>query len=302
LRTEDNSVETWDRIQMLIFVLVCPLFLLDRLSGLLFSVPSWWRYRSGILGFNVYVVLADVVTASLLVFVATLILGESGRKRARFSLRLLEPRFAFFGLMLPVLISLTISLLQYGHDRVQWAANDFGRISPPQFASYFSLGASWHWTLVLMVFAAFAEEIVFRGMLLPSLLRRYGLHRGVFLTGLIWAAFHFHGDMHLRYSMGQALLQLASRIAICLAMNYVLSWMTLRWNSVIPAAIAHTVSNVLVVGGINGGIPYAYEMRIALWGVCALVLFRYWPPREMAESGSKTPAEVPIQPEASQIE
>lgn len=77
--------------------------------------------------------------------------------------------------------------------------------------------------------------------------------------------------------MEQALLQLASRIAICLAMNCVLSWMTLRWKSVIPAAIAHTASNVLLAIGINGIIPFAHEMRIALWAVCALVLFRYWP-------------------------
>jgi membrane protease YdiL (CAAX protease family) len=153
-----------------------------------------------------------------------------------------------------------------------------------------------------MVFAAFAEEIVFRGTLLRPLLRRYGLHRGVFLTGLIWAALHFHGDMQQRYSMAQALLQLVFRIAICLAMNYVLSWMTLRWNSVIPASIAHTISNVLVVGGMNSGVPYAHAMRIALWSVCALVLFHYWPPREEAGTRSEIPPGFPAPQLASQAE
>lgn len=139
-------------------------------------------------------------------------------------------------------------------------------------------------------------------MLLSPLLRRYGLHRGVFFTGLIWAAVHFHGDMQQRYSIAQVLLQLASRTGICLGMNYVLSWMTLRWNSVIPAGLAHTVSNVLVIGGINGDIPHAHEMRIALWAVCAIVLFRYWPPREMAGAGSIVPAVISVQPEVSHIE
>jgi len=83
--------------------------------------------------------------------------------------------------------------------------------------------------------------------------------------------------MHQRYSIAEALLQLASRIAICLAMNRVLSWMTLRWNSIIPAGIAHTTSNVLVMGSINGTVPYQHEMRIALWALCAILLFRCWP-------------------------
>jgi membrane protease YdiL (CAAX protease family) len=300
--SEDESVAPWSRMQLLIFVLVCPLFLLSRFLWTLFSIPSWWWYRSGTSGFSVYIVLAEAVHAWLLILVAILILGESGRKSARSSLQLPEPRFAFFGLALPILVSFTISLLQYGHDRAQWAANDFGRASPPWFASYFSLGSSWRCTLALMVFAAFAEEIVFRGTLLRPLLRRYGLYRGVFLTGLIWAAFHFHGDMHQSYSMAQALLRLASRIAICLAMNYVLSWMTLRWNSVIPAAIAHTVSNVLVVGGINSGIQYAYAMRIALWSVCALVLFHYWPPREEAGTRSEIAAGFSTPQEASYLD
>jgi membrane protease YdiL (CAAX protease family) len=137
-----------------------------------------------------------------------------------------------------------------------------------------------------MFFAAFAEEIVFRGMLLSPLVRQYGLHRGIFFTGLIWAAFHFHGDMHQRYSILQALLEIASRIAICVAMNHALSWMTLRWKSVIPAAIAHTISNVLVVGGINRGVPFSHEMRIISWAVCAVMLFRFWPIKEAAGGAS----------------
>jgi membrane protease YdiL (CAAX protease family) len=300
--SEEESVGTWHRVQMLIFVLVCPLFLLDRFSTMLLGIPTWWWYRSGSSGFSVYIILIEVLIALLLVLIAILILGDAAKKSARSSMQLPEPRFAFFGLMLPVLIGLVISALQYGYDRAQWAAGDFRTALPPQLTSYVSFNSSWRWSLILMAFAVFAEEVVFRGILLPPLLRRYGLHRGVFLTGLIWAAFHFHGDMHQRYSMAQALLQLASRIAICLAMNYVFSWMTLRWNSVIPAGIAHTVSNVLVVGGINSGIQYAHAMRIALWSVCALVLFHYWPPREVAGTRSEIPARSPTPQEASHVE
>ena len=286
-RSEEESQEPWNRVQLLIFVLVCPLFLLNRFLWMLLSVPTWWPHFDGP-GFGIYIIFESAAGAALLVLVAILIVGKSGKEKARWSLQLPKFRYMFLGLMLPVAISLLISSSQYGYDRVQWARNDFGRTSPPQFAGYFSFNSSWHWSLLLMVFAAFAEEIIFRGMLLAPLLRRYGWHRGIFLTGLIWAAFHFHGDMHLRYSMVQALLQLVSRIATCLAMNYVLSWMTLQWKSVIPAAMAHTISNVIVVAGINGGLPFAHEIRVALWAVCALVLFHYWPIQP--EDGSQVTA------------
>ena len=276
--SEDQGAEPWLKMQMLVFVLVCPLFLLRQFTGILFSPSTWHWYRISGPGFSIYIVFTEVLNASLLVLLAILILGKPGIRSLRSALQLPEPRFALFGLMLPILVSFMISSFGYGLDRTLWV-HGFGRDLPPQFGEYFSFGDSWRWTLVLLIFAAFAEEIVFRGMLLRPLLRRYGLHRGIFLIGLIWAAFHFHSDMHYRYSIGQAVLELASRVAICVAMNYVLSWMTLRWNSVIPAGIAHTVSNVLIVGRINGDTPYMYEMQIASWTVCALVLFRYWPIR-----------------------
>jgi len=291
--SEDESAESWNRIQMLVFVLVCPLFMLSGFLEGLFLLLNWQWYRVSFSGFSLFTIFAAAGSASLLVLVAILILGKSGKAQAFSSLQLPPAKLAFLGLVLPVLIGLTISSLQFGYDRAQWAANGFGRISPPVFRSYFPLGEFLHWTLVLAVFAALAEEIIFRGMLLPSLLQRYGLHRGIFLTGLIWAAFHFHGDMHHRYSVAQALLFIASRVAICLAMNHVLSWMTLRANSVIPAAIAHTVSNVLIFGGLNGGVQFANEMRIGLWTICAVVLFRYWPVRQINDPETQASAPTP---------
>lgn len=299
---EDESTKPWNNTLMLIFVLVCPLFLLDQFTGMLFSVLTSYWDRVGGTGFSVYILLTQILSALLLVLLAILILGKSSIGSARSSLQLPEPRFAFFGLVLPVLLSFIISLSGYGLDRAQWAAHDFGKALPPRLGDYFSFGDSWRWTLILMTFAAFAEEIVFRGMMLQRLSRRYGLRRGIFFTGLIWAALHFHGDMYARYSMTQALMQLASRTAICLAMNYVLSWMTLRWNSVIPAGIAHTVSNVLISSGVNGGIPLAHEMRIVLWAACALVLFHYWPLPGASEAGSEMPVPIAIPPEASNFE
>jgi hypothetical protein len=66
-------------------------------------------------------------------------------------------------------------------------------------------------------------------------------------------------------SVGGVFFHLARRILICLAMNDVLAWMTLRWKSIIPAGIAHTMSNILVVAGINYQTPWSGELRILEW-------------------------------------
>ena len=55
------------------------------------------------------------------------------------------------------------------------------------------------------------------------------------------------------------------------------------------SGLADTVYNVLVVGGINDDIPDTHEMRIAPRAICALLLLRYWPPREMACAESIVP-------------
>jgi membrane protease YdiL (CAAX protease family) len=128
-----------------------------------------------------------------------------------------------------------------------------------------------------MVFGAFSEEIVFRGLLLPRLMNRYGFHRGIFLTGMVWAAIHFRTDRYPDHSVEGVLLFWVSRILIRLAMNYVLSWMTLRGHSIIPAGITHTVSNILIVSRATGKAPWNYQILIALWGAASFLLFRFWP-------------------------
>jgi membrane protease YdiL (CAAX protease family) len=64
---------------------------------------------------------------------------------------------------------------------------------------------------------------------------------------------------------------------MCLALNFVLAWLTLRSQSVVPAAIAHTLYNVLVFSPMGPPFAGKAELRVALWAVLAYVLFRYWP-------------------------
>jgi ABC-type Mn2+/Zn2+ transport system permease subunit len=71
--------------------------------------------------------------------------------------------------------------------------------------------------------------------------------------------------------------QLLFRICICLAQNAVFCWLTLKSQSVFPAAVAHALYNVLVIGGFGPEFPGKIEIQVAFWGALALVLFIYLP-------------------------
>ncbi len=283
---------SWNRIWLLIFILLCPLFLMDALGesplvliAILSSHPITPLYL------NIARIISSPLDAAVLIALALLILGQSGRKTARSAFRLPELHDAFFAFSLPLGFAGLLSAPGYLIARTNWAIYAVHQASAPQFTSYFELARAKDPWLLLMAIGAFAEEFVFRGLLLPRLMTRYGFHRGIFLTGTVWAAYHFRFDYYSGLPVSGVILHLVNRILICLAMNYVLSWMTLRWKSIIPAGIAHTVSNVLVVAGVSDAIPWNGELRILEWALVALVLFRYWPfaPNEIAEGTPPTP-------------
>jgi membrane protease YdiL (CAAX protease family) len=293
----DRNADSWPRVRLLVFVLVGPLFLIAGLLGLLmFGLP----YISSPTIFPAFMAtfarLAPVLDATLLVGIAVYILGKQGRDAARTSLKLPEPRYALLGLILAFAVSSLIPGAQYLVDRAHWAAHDLGKFAPPQFSSYFDLTNAWQPWLLLMAFGAFAEEIVFRGLLLPKFLDRYGLHGGILLTGIVWAAIHFRSDSYSGLSVGGVLIHLANRIFLCLALNLVFSWMTLRWNSVIPAAITHSTWNILVSMQQNTSELWDWEFKFAIWAVLAYVLFRYWPVRaeDIQEVAVAVPGHEPV--------
>ncbi len=119
-------------------------------------------------------------------------------------------------LLLAVAASCTVPAIQYVIDRVHWATHFYGRTLPPQVSQYFNPSSVWQSLLLLMVFAAFAEEFIFRGLFLPRFIDRYGFHRGMFLTGIAWAAIHFRSDTYSGLSPGGVLVHLANRIFLCL--------------------------------------------------------------------------------------
>ena len=109
----------------------------------------------------------------------------------RKSLQLPEPRYAFFATIISegrasLFLSRNTSLT--GRSGLSIGLEDSARRN---LTKYFDLRGIGDPCLLLLLFGAFAEEIVFRGVLLARLLKRYGTERGILLTGLIWAGYPF---------------------------------------------------------------------------------------------------------------
>jgi membrane protease YdiL (CAAX protease family) len=291
----DPTSGAWPRVQVLIFVLLGPLFGFGGIGSFALMLPYTVSRQSLPYFFlPVAIIVGPILDAGILVAIALWILGRDERKTSRSLIKLPEPRFAAFAFVLPIFVSGFLGLPGYVIDRANWAIYRFNQSFPPQIASYFDLSHLWRPSLLFMTFAAFAEEVVFRGILLQKLISRYGLQRGIFLTGLVWGAGHFRSDSYSGLSVGGVLLHMASRILICLAMNYVFAWMALQWKSVVPAGIAHTISNIIVVAGVNNGVSWSGELRIIVWAVIAFFLFRYWP-LAGTEPTKEIPPTVPLE-------
>jgi membrane protease YdiL (CAAX protease family) len=240
--------------------------------------------------------LETALEAALLGGVAAWAVGEGRWRELRQFTRLPEAKFGMLGIIFPIAINLIPNLVVYLSDRIHWAASEFGRFSPPIFAFYFHFPNPYYfWYL----FAAGFEEIIWRGYLQPRFVQRFGVIRGMFLLGLAWSAFHFLGDFQKTTDDYEVLLKLTSRLGFCIAMSYVLGWLTLRSGSIWPAALAHGLHNVWAFSQaqtLDGQEPLLTRTIVwTCWGLLAFTLFRFWPPSS-AKDVSKQAAEIRAEP------
>ena len=268
---------SWRRLQTLIWFLVSLVFLPSALlSFLIIGVPLFFTSRLPSFVHSDWIPrLSPIIEGTVVLGIALGIMGREGRETVRSLIRLPDLGWPLLALAFPTGIDVFISLGQYVLDRAQWAAHDFGKFAPPQFGSYFNVPDIW---LFLLFLGAFCEEVIFRGLLQTRFIHGYGLYRGIFLVGIVWAAFHFFSDFSfVRLTDQEVLVKFSYRMFMCVALNFALAWLTLHSKSVVPAAIAHTLYNVLVFSPIGPQFAGKDVLRIALWAALAYVLFRYWP-------------------------
>jgi membrane protease YdiL (CAAX protease family) len=233
----------------------------------------------------------QAATLFALLYVA---MGPARRESLKQSLRIPSMLYLGLGILLPTTVWAALPTLQYVFDRIHWAAYDFGHLGPPIFSSYFSQLPKWLY--LFMLFSALVEEIAWRGYLQPRFISRYGLYRGIFLVGIVWAVFHYPLESYWRTSFSDVLIHSGGRLLDCIAMGFALSWLTLRSKSVLPAGLAHGFSNFLLMAGYRGvSSRWIVITVILMWIIIDAVLFRFLPPTVETDSDPQelTPVDPP---------
>jgi membrane protease YdiL (CAAX protease family) len=300
-----DQADGWDRIWLFILLACTCLFLANIIGGLpllgfslLFPNAVALNANGNVTspaGWIIYF-LAPLPIA-LVAAVAAWAVGRDRWKELRQFLQVPTTKYVTLAMLFPVTLRTFFLFIVYAQKRISWTAFQFGKFDAPSLQSYFAIPR-------ISAFAdympnAFFEEVIWRGYLQPRFVSRYGLYRGLFLVSLLWAAFHFQGDFNSHSTDSAVLLQILWRVAGCLALGFVLGWLTLRSGSIWPAAIAHGLYNVSLQVG-QGGYPiFSKVLNLALWVGLAWLLFRFWPPEpaeEISDGNVQLVPELPAQP------
>ena len=113
------------------------------------------------------------------------------------------------------------------------------------------------WLLVIPTYAsvgvlgsmtrALGEEIGWRGFLLPRLVSRAGFTRGCFLSGCIWAIWHYPLLLFADYNAGTPRLYALSCFTLMVIGDaFVFGWFRLKSGSLWPAAMLHASHNLFI--------------------------------------------------------
>ncbi len=108
---------------------------------------------------------------------------------------------------------------------------------------------------VINVIPTLGEEIGWRGYLLYGLKNSCGSVKAVIFTGLIWGIWHAPmiamGHNYGTDYPGYPFVGILLMVVFCLSIGIIESYLTLRTDSVLPAAICHSAVNGLAAVGIT---------------------------------------------------
>lgn len=172
------------------------------------------------------------------------IMGKEARTVVRKLIRFPEVSWIGSAIAIPVALALVLPVARFIYDCMQWAVFAFGKVEAPYLLDY--LPSPRLLLVFTLFFATGFEELVSSGVLQSVLTHKYGTFRGIFLTYLAWAAYHSYWDVNslARGNDFYVVEELNVRIVMCLAIGYVLSWLTAQSGSSLPATPAHWLYNL----------------------------------------------------------
>jgi membrane protease YdiL (CAAX protease family) len=107
--------------------------------------------------------------------------------------------------------------------------------------------------LINMIFA-FGEELGWRGFLFPALCEKFSERKAIIISGVIWGLWHapitMMGHNYGLEYWGYPITGILTMIVFCTSLGAVLSYLTVKTQSVWPAALAHGSVNAVAAFGI----------------------------------------------------
>jgi membrane protease YdiL (CAAX protease family) len=231
--------------------------------------------------------------ALLLLAFVCLALGKAGRKMIPAMLRIPRAIYLAASIVVPVAIAYVAPVASYIHARILWSLDGWGKLAPPSRSSFLGLPPA---SAGAYLFYPLVEEIAWRGYLQPRFVRRFGLVRGIFLVGVVWGAFHYIWDFNPAMTVPDVCIGLLQRLLITVCLSYVLAWLTIRSESILPAALAHATYNL----GWWLPIHSPQWLTLLLWAATGFVLLRFFlPPSHAAVAETAIPPAP--EPEPSEV-
>ena len=139
------------------------------------------------------------------------------------------------------------------------------------------------------LFSALGEEVGWRGLLVPELLKITSFRNAALISGAIWAAWHLPLILFADYrGQGTPLFySIACFVAMVVGLGVITAWLTVRSGSFWPAAILHASHNLFVQAVFDSATiegettPYltgefGAGLAVTVW-IVALLLVRFYP-------------------------
>jgi membrane protease YdiL (CAAX protease family) len=166
-----------------------------------------------------------------------------------------SPRYPWLGYLIPILYTVPVyaivwmsGLGAFNLASLTKTAESFGWQNFPTglaLALFVVLTASLG--MVGKLSRALGEEIGWRGFLVPELAKVTSFPMVALISGLMWAAYHYPVLLFGSYNAGgPAWFGLSCFTVMVVADSFILAWLTLRSQSLWPAAISHASHNLFI--------------------------------------------------------
>ena len=223
------------------------------LTMLFSGVFSWFEVRAGKTDAGKLLFVTGAMwSPALATFATKRIFGENIRA---LPWKWGDDRYPWLGYVIPILYVLPLYLLVWatglgGFDTsfVEKTAFEFGwQTFPPALAVTLFVLFTATLGLVAKLSRALGEEIGWRGFLVPELAKVVNFPMIGLISGLMWAAYHYPVLLFGDYNAGApAWYSLTCFTLMVIADSFIMAWLTLRSQSLWPAAILHASHNLFI--------------------------------------------------------